>query len=114
MTPSARNRARPIIPVMLGCLVLVTGCSVLEVIDGIGKDTKPAPTAKQQPTPGEPSLPPVPDGSAKAKLRAYYNRKPAEPAEEDPDNPIVGCELRSGTQYMRRHDCTLRGGRALG
>jgi hypothetical protein len=114
MIASLRKRARWILPLLLGGLLATTGCSVLEVIDDIGKDSKPAKPAKKQAAPGDPSLPAVPEGSAKAKLRDYYNRKPAEPVEEDPDNPIVRCALPTGTQFMRKHDCTLRGGRTLG
>jgi hypothetical protein len=114
MPAALRSGLRRTLPVLIGCLLISGGCSVLEVIDGIGKDSKPPkPTAKDSAS-ADPALPPVPEGSAKAKLRAYYNRKPAKAVEEDPNNPIVRCGLQSGTQFMRKYDCDLRGGRSLG
>jgi hypothetical protein len=113
-SPSIRTRLRlrgPIGLLALSVLLLGitgTGCSVIEEIDKIGKDTKPAP-AKAEPAD---ALPAVPDGSNQAKLRAYYNRRPKQ-VEEDPDNPIVTCRLSGSTQFMRKYDCTLRGGRVV-
>lgn len=101
------------LPAAVGCLVLATGCSVIDEIDNIGKDSKSSKTAAKKSGSGETELPSAAEGSNRAKLRKYYNRKPAESVEEDPNNPIVRCELRAGTQFMRKHDCTLRGGHAL-
>lgn len=95
------------------CLVALTastGCPVVEVINDIGKPISPTPAAE------EPSAEVVPDGTApegnaQAKLKAYYNRKPRRKAEADPNNPIVQCRTKSGTQFVRKYDCELRGGR---
>jgi len=95
---------------LLLAALLVSGCSVVEVIDNIGKDMGP-PAKKTEEKTDE--LPAVPDGSNQAKLRAYYNRKPKE-VEEDPNDPIVNCKTSSGTQFMRKYDCALRGGRVVG
>lgn len=89
---------------------LAAGCSVIEEIDKIGKDTKKTPPAR---TEAASDLPNVPDGSNQAKLRAYYNRRPKEVV-EDPDDPIVTCRLAGSIQFMRKHDCTLRGGQVKG
>jgi len=102
-----RSRSRVLGVVVAACvLVGASGCSIVEEIDKIGKDTTPEKAAA---APAD-DLPAVPDGSNQAKLRAYYNR-PGKKVEEDPDNPIVSCRLSGGTQFMRKHDCTLRGGR---
>jgi len=95
---------------LLSALTGATGCSILEEIDNIGSDTKSEVPASNT---AEAQLSPAPDGSNRAKLRAYYNRK-SKIVEEDPDNPIVNCRLAGGLQFMRKYDCTLRGGRVKG
>jgi hypothetical protein len=90
-------------------LGLTTGCSVLEVIDGIGGPSEPE---KSEAAATSEDAAAESGGTSQEKLRAYYDRQRrknrAEP--EDPDNPIVSCRLSSGTQFLRRHDCDLRGG----
>lgn len=95
--------------IVLGAMSFLVGCSVVDEIDGIGKDPKKEAAAKPSPDASD-GMPAVPEGSNQAKLRAYYNRS-AKPAQDDPENPIVKCRLAGTEQYMRLYDCELRGGR---
>jgi hypothetical protein len=89
-----------------------TGCSVLEVIDGMGAPDEPK-KSKETATAEDGWA--ESGGNSQDKLRAYYDRQRRKKAEpDDPDNPIVSCRLRSGTQFLRRHDCDLRGGQITG
>jgi len=104
-----RVRVRLVLGVVLLMLPLSTGCEIVDVVANIGSGyvdepknevSAAAPTSKKQST------------TAHAKLKAYYNRRTKEAAPEDPSNPIVPCKTGSGTQFLRLHDCELRGGRA--
>ncbi len=48
------------------------------------------------------------------KLRAYYARqtRPKKASEVIASDPIVRCSFAGGSEFMRRSDCTLRGGKA--
>jgi hypothetical protein len=57
------------------------------------------------------------ESSATSKLKELYES--ATSGSEDsgpraPDESIVRCRLSSGTQYLRRYDCDLRGGTVAG
>ena len=70
---------------------------------------------KQQPQTAEA---PTPSGSASEgpgigeRLQGWWKKAttPA-PLAPDPSNVAVRCELPGGTQFMRKYDCQLRGGR---
>jgi hypothetical protein len=48
-----------------------------------------------------------------AKQRDKAKARAAKPKEAEPGDAIVGCKLGGNTQFTRRSDCTLRGGRVL-
>ena len=83
-------------PLVLG------GCGEIgSMLDaGAGKDAKAAKSEKA-----------AAGGTAREKLDAYYNREPRR-VEQDPNDPLVSCRLHGKTQFMRKSDCTLRGGSA--
>lgn len=110
--PRRAGTGRVWLTLALVASLTVAGCSVLETIDDIGKDPKAEAKAAADKAAAD-ALPAAPDGSNQAKLRAYYNRRPKR-VEEDPDDPIVSCRLSTGTQFMRKKDCTVRGGRVHG
>ena len=89
------------------------GCSIVEVIDGIGKDPKAEAAAKKKQAEADASAAAPAGGSQQEKLRAYYNRKPKQVV-EDPNDPIVTCRLPSGKHFMRKQECVQRGGRVSG
>jgi len=109
MGRSARRGTRVLVSALLA-LSVSTGCSVIDVIDNLGSDMPGA--KKKTAVKAETTTPSQEGGGAKSKLQAYYNRKPKRSAPEDPDNPIIRCKSSSGTQYLRKHDCDLRGGHA--
>ena len=117
---SARSpRARRAVPALalalcLAALPTLGGCSIVEVIDNIGKDPKAEAAAKQKQAEADAAAAAPAGGSGRDKLRAYYNRKPAKQVVEDPNNPIVTCRLPTGKHFMRKQECVQRGGRAVG
>ena len=108
--PARGTRGR-VIPVALAlCLLAAPGCFVFEEMDNAGKPPKSAgaPAAKTAAAPSETG------GSARAKLQAYYNRKPRQRPEHDPADPIVRCSSGGKLQFMRKQECELRGGEVEG
>ena len=71
-------------------------------------ESSSAKKAAQSATPSDPTR------SKREKLRAYYDRqtRPKEKSEAVSNDPIVQCRFAGGTEFMRRSDCSLRGGRA--
>jgi len=93
---------------------LSTGCEVVEVIDGIGKDPKAEAEAAKQSV-AEESAAAMDAGTPKAKLEAYYRRTRRDNGrEDDPDDPIIQCETGGRVMFIRKNDCAMRRGRVLG
>ena len=103
------KRFQLILGALLLALPLCTGCEIVDVVANLGNGYADKPK-KEAPVAAKPSG--QQNSTAHAKLKAYYNRRTKEAAPEDPSNPIVPCQTGSGTQFLRRHDCELRGGRA--
>ncbi len=105
-----RSRLHSAFCAVLLALPLCTGCEVVDVVANLGNDytnePEPAAPAAAQPSGADRNT------AAHAKLEAYYNRRAKKAPPEDPSNPIVPCQLGSGTQFLRLHDCELRGGRS--
>jgi hypothetical protein len=97
-----------------GSSLLSTGCEVVEVIDGIGKDPKAEAAAAEQSAADE-SAAAMEGGTSKAKLEAYYKRSRSDKGrDDDPDDPIVQCETGGSVLFIRKYDCEMRRGRILG
>ncbi len=98
MCTSARTLAT--LFALLTLVPAIGGCNEVGAMldEGAGKNDEAKPEAAA--TGGQ---------SAREKLDAYYKREPRE-VEQDPNDPIVPCQLPSGTQFMRKNDCYLRGG----
>jgi hypothetical protein len=96
-------------------VLIVAGLvTLLPVLGGCGEiwDMLDAGAGKKEGTKAEAAADGASSGqSPREKLDAYYNRE-SRKVEHDPNDPIVPCKLRGGTQYMRKNDCTLRGGSA--
>jgi hypothetical protein len=99
-----------------GSSLLLTGCEVVEVIDGIGKDPKAeAAAAAAKQNADDESAAAMGAGTPKAKLEAYYKRSRSDKGrEDDPDDPIVQCETGGSVLFIRKYDCQMRRGRILG
>lgn len=57
------------------------------------------------------------ESSATSKLKELYESATSGLDDSEPSAPdetIVRCRLSSGTQYLRRYDCDLRGGTVTG
>ena len=107
--PLHRPRRRLALAALVLALLLAPGCFVFDELDGKGSTaagSRPGQAAKTQ------SAEPVASSSnAREKLQAYYNRRPRRRVEEDPTDPIVGCLSGGRVEFMRKHQCELRGGR---
>jgi hypothetical protein len=107
--PLHRRRRRLALVALVLTLLMAPGCFVFDELDGkgvTGGGPKPSKAAKTQ------TAEPVASSSnAREKLQAYYNRRPRRRVEEDPSDPIVGCLSGGRVEFMRKHQCELRGGR---
>jgi hypothetical protein len=124
------------LPIALLAALLSSGCFVLDEIDSgqqvmdqhYGKarrDKESAEAAKAGKTPpGAPAAAAQKEEGVLARVRGWWDAKSAQGgggapgAAPDsgppphPDDVLVRCKVGSTTQYMRKFDCQLRGGKA--
>jgi hypothetical protein len=86
--------------------VLAALCSGCSIWDEIGGPSAPEP---KKAAGGSEAATGTPQARLQ-QLRDQYQRD-AKPAEVDADNVIVRCSTNGATQFMRKYDCQLRGGR---
>lgn len=103
-------------------LWLSTGCFVLEEIDnGMAIMEAHTPHDKKKAAADKKKAEDEAEGSLIAHLQAGAEgvaswwgeaKEPAEP-QRDPSDVVVNCDLSGRTQFLRKSDCRLRGGRVL-
>ena len=53
------------------------------------------------------------EGTLEALQKWWKKKREPAPPQRDPDDVVVNCLIGGRTQFTRKSDCTLRGGRAI-
>ena len=106
---------------LLAACTLLSGCFILDELDNAealmnesskgarAKEKAEEAAAARAPRPGPKG---ADDAGLMDRVSGYWNKATAPaPKPQDPENVLVRCELPGGTQFMRKYDCQLRGGR---